>query len=241
MSLWLLFLLGASCDPAQVASLPEPKREAGCLVAGRAQPAPSVDRAALEEIYAQPKMARARIRSGGNTDALLARLVAWLDRVAGTRGVETYTVVTRWLVMALGAGAALWAIAKLLERRRRPAAAVRAVQHGGLKLEDPALHFSRAQQALQAAPREALREALLGLLSSLERARLARPDRVKTNRELVRELPQRGASAELAQAVGRALDWYDETFYSLRPVEKADAQRFLDDAQALGARAGSAA
>ena len=236
LALWLL----AGCPSEAVAHVPEAKREGACAVLARDAPAP-VNRAALDAIYREPELSRARIRNSGALEAMLARLEAWLDRLAGSRGVETYSVVTRWLVMGLGALAALWAIARLLERRRGPAAVKPAAPGAALVLEDPQLHFGRAERSLASSPREALREALLGLLSSLERARLARPGRVKTNRELVRELPGRGASAELAQAVAGALQWYDDTFYSLSEVQAEQARRFLDDARRLSAQAAAPA
>ena len=82
-------------------------------------------------------------------------------------------------------------------------------------------------------PREAIREGLLALLSSLEAKRLARPDRVKTNRELVGELPGRGASAQLTGEVERLVRWYDRAFYSLEPVPPEDAARFVDEVERL--------
>ena len=228
----VLLLLLSACEPAAVSSLPEPKRDQGCAIAAHQARAAEIDRAALEEIYTRPELARARQRDAVGLEVLIARLNAWFDRFFGTRGAETYSVVTRWLVMLAGALIALYALVRFLGRRRRTTAAQSVTAGGGaLKLDDPMVHFARARQSLAAAPRDALREALLGLLSSLERARLARPDRVKTNRELVRELPSRGAAPELAKSVGELIDWYDEAFYSLRQVEPADAQGFLERAQ----------
>jgi hypothetical protein len=225
----LLALVLSACDPQSVAGLPEPKRELGCAIQAHQPGSAAIDRAALSEIYSRPELSRARQRDAVGLEVVLAKLNAWLERFFGTRGAESYSVVTRWLVLVAGAGVALWAVARFLNRRRPVA---QQVQHSGtaLKLEDPTVHFARAAQTASEKPRESLRESLLGLLSSLERARLARPDRVKTNRELVRELPSRGAAPEVTKAVAQALNWYDETFYSLRPVEAADAERFLSEA-----------
>jgi hypothetical protein len=86
---------------------------------------------------------------------------------------------------------------------------------------------------LGSAPREAIREALLCLLSSLERQRFARPDRVKTNRELAEELAGRGAPPALVSAVTSLFTWFDRAFYSLEAVPADEARRFLDDVRGL--------
>ncbi len=171
LALWLL----AGCPSEAVAHVPEAKREGACAVLARDAPAP-VNRAALDAIYREPELSRARIRNSGALEAMLARLEAWLDRLAGSRGVETYSVVTRWLVMGLGALAALWAIARLLERRRGPAAVKPAAPGAALVLEDPQLHFGRAERSARLLPARgaaggAARAALFA------RARAARPPR----------------------------------------------------------------
>jgi hypothetical protein len=123
----------------------------------------------------------------------------------------------------------------LARRRRRPAAEAsrRPGQAGELVLDAPAVHLERARAAVASAPREALREGLLALLSSLEVRRLARPDRVKTNRELVDELPARGAPAALTAAVAQLVAAYDVGFYSLAPVSEQEARRFLAGVEPL--------
>ena len=100
-----------------------------------------------------------------------------------------------------------------------------------LVLSDPTV--SRNHLAVLSDPRAAIREALLSLLSSLERKRYARPDRVKTNRELAAELPARGAPTELVTAVAPLFAWFDRSFYSLEAIAPEDARRFLDDVSRL--------
>jgi hypothetical protein len=100
-------------------------------------------------------------------------------------------------------------------------------------LDSPPEHLARARAALTTAPREAIRQGLFALLSSLEDARLARPDRVRTNRELVRELPSRGADATLVAKIDPLMRWYDGAFYSLDEVPKDGAVRFVDDVEKL--------
>ena len=102
-------------------------------------------------------------------------------------------------------------------------------------LQAPEAHLARARAALDTDAREALREALLALLSALERRRLSRPDRVRTNRELARELPARGAPPAVAAEVARLVEWYDARFYSLAPVAAAEARRFVEAVAALEA------
>lgn len=204
---------------------------AGLLAA--AEPAP-VDRPRLEQIYAQPEFARARLRNTGALEQLMRRLKAWFESLFESQGAETYSVVTRFLVLLAAALLAGWAAVRLLGRRTGPAPPpAAAVADITLPLEDPRAHLLRARAALATDPRAALREGLLALLSSLERKRLARPDRVKTNRELARELPARGAAPALSQSVERLLSGYDRAFYSLSPVDPADAGRFLDDVERL--------
>ena len=177
----------------------------------------AVDRPQLEEIYQRPEFARARLRNQGTLAQLWRRLVDWFNSFFGSRGAES------------------WAVLRLLSRRGRDHAIAPPVASSALALalEDPAAHLRRARAQLASDPRGALREGLLGLLSLLERRRFARPDRVKTNRELARELPGRGAPAELTARVERLLGGYDQTFYSLEPVATADAARFLDEVERL--------
>ena len=52
---------------------------------------------------------------------------------------------------------------------------------------------------VEADPRGAIREGLFALLGALERRSLARPDRVRTNREMAEEVAQRGAAPELSE------------------------------------------
>ena len=124
---------------------------------------------------------------------------AWFDSFFESRGAESYSVIARFVVLFGAALAAGWAALRLLSGKRRASSkTVGATREpAALALEDPAAHLRRARAQLALDPRKAIREGLLSLLSVLERRRLARPDRVKTNRELARELPAHGAPAEL--------------------------------------------
>jgi hypothetical protein len=193
------------------------------------------DRVLLQQIFERPEFSRARLRNQGTLEQLIRRIKSWFEQLFGSRGAETYSVVTRFLVLMAAALVAGWAVLAIVARRR---AAVRASEQpepdsSAPKLDDPQEHLQRARAQLATDPRGALREGLLSLLSVLERKRLARPDRVKTNRELAQQLPTRGADPALTQAVEKLLLGYDQTFYSLEPVIAADAARFLDEVERL--------
>ncbi len=236
-------LAAAPCEHPGLVGLSARQQEEACALLASPRPVRTVDRAALEEVYRRPDFARARLRSTGALKAWLAQLRAWLAAYFETSGAESFANTTRFLVLTLACGVAVWATLKLLARRRAKKAPVsEARAASALELEPPSVHLDRARAVLASSPRDAIREGLLSLLSHLEQQRLARPDRVKTNRELAEELPARGASPELVAAVTELLRWYDGAFYSLEPVEPAAAARFVDDVDALGRRvsAGSA-
>jgi hypothetical protein len=169
---------------------------------------------------------------------LMRKLREWIDSLFETRGAQSFSRVTRVLVLAVAlalvglAGLATLRLrGRALVRRRRATAAGAPAER--LALDEPAVHLARARAALEGDPRSAIREGLLGLLSLLERRRLARPDRVKTNREIAAELPSRGAPSALARSVAELLAWYDRTFYSLEPVPPTEASHFLGEIDRL--------
>jgi len=194
----------------------------------------SADRDRLKEILDRPEFAGARTRDPEWLARWWRRLGEWFESLLEAEGAQSFASFTRALVLGLALAAAA---AGLLRLARRPRTA-RLVKTSALasapeRLEDPAAHLSLAEAALSSNAREAIRQALLALLSWLERRRLARPDRAKTNRELAGELPDRGASPELSEAVERLLRWYDRAFYSLSPVSTREAQQFIHQISAL--------
>lgn len=226
-------VLAAPCEHPALGTLSPAQQDAACRLLE--QPAgAAADRAALEVVYQRAGFEHARQRNGGALQAYLAQLRAWLERLFETSGAETYSNVTRVVVLFLAALVGLFAVARFAARRRRRAAV--AVANAGpapLVLDSPAAHLERARAAVAGDPRLAIREGLLALLSHLERERLARPDRVKTNHELAQELPARGASPALSASVARLLEWYDGAFYSLEPVAPDAARRFVDEVAGL--------
>ena len=195
----------------------------------------TTDRARLEEILSRPEFAQARQRQGDVLQRLLRMVRAWLEELLQTRGAQSFATSTRTLVLVLGIAVVLFTALRLRSWRRAPTK-----RAGGpdaapvpMRLDPPGEHLKRARAALTSQPRSAIREGLLALLSSLESRRLARPDRVRTNRELVEELPARGAPAHVTGEVERLVRWYDRAFYSLEPVPTEDAARFVDEVERL--------
>ncbi len=187
----------------------------------------------LESVYARPEFAGSRHRSGVTLKVLLARVQAWVESLFETSGAQAYSNVTRVLVLLAAVLAAVW-VAMRLRGRRAKAVQQRAPRAThALVLDAPSVHLQRARALLETDARESIREALFALLSSLEQRRYARPDRVKTNRELANELPDHQAPAALVVSVTRMLTWYDEAFYSREPVPRSEAARFIEAVSAL--------
>jgi hypothetical protein len=186
------------------------------------------DRATLERLLKEPDFARVRRRNANVFAVLTEQFFAWLKTLFETEGAATFAKATPFAVLTLAFGIATLALLRFLRVRRAPP---RAEAPGAerLSLKPAPEHLANARRLLAGAPRDAIREALLALLSSLERRRLARPDRVKTNREVCAELPARGAEPALAREVAARVDWYDRTYYSLAPVAPEDARSFIDE------------
>jgi hypothetical protein len=186
------------------------------------------DRDRMREILARPELAGALHNRGEWFEGWLRVLLHWLEDLLGSKGAGAFASGTRALVLGLAAAVVALGTWRVLRfRRGKRVAPSRAAAPVPLRLDPPGDHLGRAQAALESDPREAIREGLLALLSCLERRRLARPDRVKTNGEIVLELPIRGASPELVAKVDPVVRWYDRTFYSLAPVPRQEASAFL--------------
>ncbi len=212
-ALWLALMLAAPGERAYPDTQPTVLRET----------------AELASIYERPGFERARERNSGALQALFAQARAWFMALFETTGAETYSNVTRVLVLAAALAVGLFAALRLRARKARLAASAPGPLSAPLELDDPAVHRARAEALLASNPREAIREALLSLLAALERRHFARPDRTRTNRELHEALPRNGAPPELVAAIAPLFSWFDRAFYSLGDVTPADARRFLDD------------
>jgi hypothetical protein len=215
---------------------PEGRADAACkLLEQQGQP-PAPDRLLLNALLDQPEFSRARNRNGNVAALLLKRFWAWLQGMLETQEATEFAKFAPYLVLGLAFMGVLAGVLRLRFRRSPKAKSQTAGGPEPLKLDAPQEHLSRARALLTSSPREAIREGLLALLSSLERRRYARPDRVKTNRELCAELPQRGAPEPLVREVSGQLGWYDHAFYSLSEVDPAQAKQFIEGIEAHVAR-----
>ncbi|WP_253899892.1 DUF4129 domain-containing protein [Corallococcus carmarthensis] len=190
----------------------------------------------LRAILDRPEFARARQRNSDLLTRLLRELQTWLEGLFESRGAQGFAVATRAVMLGLALAVVLFGVLRVRWRRSRKATAAPGVEGEAapLELDTPGEHLGRARTALETEDaREAIREGLLGLLSTLEQRKLARPDRVKTNRELAAELPTRGAPAKVADEVERLVGWYDQAFYSLEPVSREEAARFVESVEQL--------
>lgn len=230
----LALLLSVPCDSAAVSRLPAEKREAACTLLSTEPPERVAASSDLAAIYERPGFERARQRETGALAALLARIGAWFESMFESTEAETYSNTTRVLVLIAALAVAALSLWRIWRRSRRPAVTPVDPAHPvPLQLDPPVEHLGRAEAMLEREPRAALRESLLGLLSHLEQRRYARPDRVKTNRELTEELASRGAPTTLVEAVRPLFARYDTTFYALVDVEPRAARDFLDEVRRL--------
>jgi hypothetical protein len=221
-------LAAAPCELPSTLELTDRQAEALCGLS--VEPAAKAQ-TALAAIYERPGFEQARAPQPGDA---LKRLRAWLESIFETAGAETYSNLTRVAVLVAAALGALALVVRLARRRRGPGPrAPSSAEVVALALADPTEHLARARSLTSAEPRAATREGLLALLSALERQRLARPDRVKTNREIVDELPGRGAPGAVVEAVRAQLGWFDRAWYSVTPLDAASARRFIDEVQGV--------
>ncbi|MBL8957203.1 MAG: hypothetical protein JNK82_40895 [Myxococcaceae bacterium] len=205
-----------------------PDGDDACVLAER--PAAVADRAALERALSEPEFSRVRNRNSNVIAQLWEQFFAWLKRVFQTREAATFAKAAPFGVLTLAFSVALFALLRFVRLRNvrgagSPAAV--AAEPERLDLKPAPEHLANARRLVGSDPRAAIREALLALLSSLERRNLARPNRVKTNRELCAELPGRGADAGLVREVSAQLGWYDRVFYSMGAVGADEARGFI--------------
>ncbi|HEX8698050.1 MAG TPA: hypothetical protein VF815_04390, partial [Myxococcaceae bacterium] len=148
-------------------------------------PLPSSDPARLRAILDRPEFAQARKRNTDLLQRLMRQIDAWLDGFFQSQGAQSFAVATRAIVLGLALAVVLWVALRLRRwRGASPAQGSQALEDSApLALESPAEHLRRARETLSSDSREAIRQGLLALLSTLEQRQLARPDRVKTNRE----------------------------------------------------------
>lgn len=232
--LFLSLVLSSTCVLPHVDGMSDEQKLVACELAKR--DFTSATPADLSKIYEREGFERARERNSGALQAWLAQARAWFMALFETRGAETYSNITRIAVLVAAVAIVMLVSLRVRARRRQRAALPQAKFETELELDDPATHRARAEALLSENPREAMREALFSLLAVLERRRLARPDRTRTNRELGIELPANGAPPELVARVAPLFTWFDRTFYSLAAVAPDEARRFLDDVRLVTER-----
>ncbi len=210
-----------------------PEGDAACALAERpAVRAP--DHAALARLLEEPEFSRVRNRNANVIAVLWEQFFAWLKRLFQTDQAATFAKAAPFAVLTVAFAIVLYGLLRFVRFRRGAEPVAAATQRAErLELKPAPEHLANARRLAGTDPRGAIREALLALLSSLERKRLARPDRVKTNRELCAELPTRGAEPALVREVTARVEWYDRTFYSLAPVKTEDAQVFIAEIERL--------
>ncbi len=222
--------------PIDQAVLASQRLREACALATRAQSAGALpDRALIKAIMDREEFHEAREANADAFERLIAQFQAWLVSFFESASAQTFAGGSRLAVLIFALAVVVGGALRLVQfRRSKPADQVAATDRlAPLELRSPGVHLQLARAALPDDAREASRQGLLGLLSLLEQRQLARPDRVKTNRELAAELPSRGASAELTQVVDRWVRWYDRRFYSLEPVPTDEARGFVDSVEAL--------
>lgn len=229
----VLALVLAACPVGE--QLPAEQRDAACAIDAQFQATPAVE--GLASIYERPEFRNARASQASD---LLKRLQRWLETVFETSEAETYSNLTRVLVLLLAAFVVIAVSVRFVGRRVSAKTLGKTqISASALELADPSVHLARAKALLGTDARAGAREGLLAILAALERKRLARPDRVKTNRELTKELPERGAPPELVEAVSAQLSWFDRAWYSLQPIDTSSASAFLERASDVVAKIGA--
>lgn len=202
----------------------------------------ATDPTRLAGIYARDGFEEAASRGAGGWERLLAELGDFFESLFASTGAQGFAEWTRFLILAIAVGLAALLLyrvgGRILERigaghRPLPRAPSSGLSTAVAAANASRMHLGRARELVERIPREGIREGLLGLLAALESAGLSRPDRVRTNRELARELPARGAPDALVGEVRALLDWYDRAFYSLARVEVDEAQRFLGSVESV--------
>lgn len=204
-------------------------------------PPPEVDPALLETVFSDPAFEGARERGAGALEHLARRIREWILSLLDSSGAAGFAEWTRALVLLAAVLLLVFLVVRWTRRRRSHAAGFSDAAHPLASptvevLDLPSRHLARGREALTGAPREAIRQGLLALLSGLEEGGVIAPGRVRTNRELAQALPTSGIAAGEVDRLAELLAWYDRAFYSLATVPRDDAEAFLQRIEArLGA------
>lgn len=204
-------------------------------------PAPELERSRLAAILARPEY-DLRSRDEQFLARLLQRVWTWFrDVFAQSETVQRAAFSTRAAFLGAVGLAVAWLAWRLARSRRSVRREEASPGAAPLALDDPRSYDASAASALARGDgRDAMRCALLGVLASLERSRLAAPGRAATNREVAGQVARRGGPAALVDSVSRLAEAYDRAWYGLAWIEPDEARRFVASARALSDEAARA-
>jgi hypothetical protein len=226
----VLVLLYTLTVPCAVEGLPPKERNFACAVLA---PGPGLDVGQLEAIYQRPGFETARVGHEAAWQALWAQLQEWAKSLFVTTGAQTYSNVTRVLVLVVALVVGVLLTVRSFRKTVAVDAPLKPVATPNEARDAPGVHLSRAAELVKLSPRESIRESLLAVLSHLDQRHLHRGPQGRTNRELRAELEMPGTPPELVRSVTPLLQWFDAAFYSMKPVSVEDAERFLRDVCAV--------
>lgn len=199
-------------------------------------PAP-VDPAALHAILADPAFAR---RSG--QEWALARLGERLwdlfKELLQQQGVRSYSNAVRAAFLVLVLAAAALVLRRVLLRKKETEITMPALAAAPAGRTEPSIAEleALARTALgEGNAAGALRYQMQALVRTLGERGWGDRRGAETNRELVEQLQERGAGAELAERARSLVSQFDRAIYGLAEVDAGDAARFLREATALEA------
>jgi hypothetical protein len=199
------------------------------------EPAP-IERDRLQQILSRPEFDLQDEPVG-----VLDRLWRWIRKLflslLESRGTMVYAEAGRYAVMGLGVICALYVLTRIVRSRRRPAGRQPSPAVAvGRSLDSPDEHVARSRQAQALGlHREAVREQMLAVLSSLERRHYLTPGRAQTNREIAAATAKRGAPSDVVARFGALAEWYDSAWYGLAVVTSIDAAQFAANAESVRA------
>jgi hypothetical protein len=159
---------------------------------------------------------------------LVQAFLNFLDRLAGSRGVELGSQIMRFALIAAGLAAVAAAAAlgvRIFLRSMVAETSLSAGDHADADLTAD-LALERADLLSQAGDyRSAVRYLYLSTLLMLEEHGLLRYDRSKTNREYLSSISHQPHLSELLQEV---VDVFDRVWYGFQPLEEQEYARYAE-------------
>jgi hypothetical protein len=159
---------------------------------------------------------------------LMQAFLNFLDRLAGSRGVELGSQVMRFALITAGLAAVAAAAALGVRILLRSMVAETSLSAGDYPDADltAGVALERAELLSQAGDyRSAVRYLYLSTLLLLEDQGLLRYDRSKTNREYLRSISHKPQLAELLREV---VDVFDRVWYGFQAIEEQEYARYAE-------------